>query len=89
MNEQLIDLNRIPDEIRSQILEEYEKPVRGGIQTMFKYCIAKRLRRVQDDLELFRTDAKAYQHASDEPEEPVTDEQKENSDGNYMQSLFG
>lgn len=89
MNEQLIDLNRIPDEIRSQILEEYEKPVKGGIQTMFKYCIAKRLRRVQDDLELFRSDASGYQHVTDDPNEPVTDEPKESKDGNYMQSLFG
>ena len=89
MNEQLIDLNKIPDEIRSQILEEYEKPVKGGIQTMFKYCIAKRLRRVQDDLELFRSDACGYQHVTDEPDEPVTDEPKESKDGNYMQSLFG
>lgn len=45
-NESLIDMSKIPDDLRSNIIEEYLKPHPERIDSIYKYCVKYKLSRL-------------------------------------------
>jgi 5'-3' exonuclease len=54
MNQRLIDFEEIPSNIRDLILQEYNKPIRGSINKLYKLFVSTRLSRALGDIEQFK-----------------------------------
>ena len=52
-NQQLIDFDHIPTDIREDIVTEYEKPKTATKQTLFKYLVSNRLTNLLEDINDF------------------------------------
>lgn len=52
-NKMLIDLTRIPEDVRSMILQEYEKPIEGHRSKIMSYFIKHRMKMMMESLQDF------------------------------------
>lgn len=52
-NEQLVDLTKIPEEVRAQVIESYENQAGKGRDKLFNYFIQNRLKNLMSDLSQF------------------------------------
>lgn len=53
-NELLVDMTKIPDDIRQAILQEYRTPINGNINKLYKFLVNNRMSMVLSDIDLFR-----------------------------------
>jgi hypothetical protein len=49
-NEELIDLDFVPESIEQQILEEYDKPISGNRSKLMPYFIDKQLKNLMENI---------------------------------------
>jgi hypothetical protein len=53
-NESLVDLTKVPDEIRSNILEQFENDPKGDMKKVFDYFIKNRMMLLMEEIDAFK-----------------------------------
>ncbi len=59
-NDMLVNFDRIPEHIKTGILEEFNTPVTGSINKLYKYFVANRMSGLLGNIEQFKTKGVEY-----------------------------